>query len=212
MAIQMEVLFKAGNLAHLAWKPYSGAFSYRLYVGLSSGSLTLLYDNISALPSQMPADRGKIGVRAPIEDIQNLLGLTTESFLNTTFFFTVRYLDSAAVESPLVTADIIEVQPVGVAARTMRDDPSLFVQNYVFCPDLYRWVKMAGSSSGALATVTSGFYSANTVTEYTYDGTNLSTEKVYPSDATVAGSPAKLTTYEYSGSQVTKITITDSTV
>ena len=55
-------------------------------------------------------------------------------------------------------------------------------------------------------------YQINTVTEYTYDGTNVATIKTYLSDSTTAGSPAKLVSYQYSGSQITKVTVTDSTV
>jgi len=57
------------------------------------------------------------------------------------------------------------------------------------------------------------FFKSNITTEYTYDGTNLSTIKSYPSDSTTAGYPAKLTAYTYTGGGlVSKIQITDSTI
>jgi predicted membrane-bound spermidine synthase len=94
----------------------------------------------------------------------------------------------------------------------MKDDPTMNRHIYVFNDDVQRWVKTAGSSSGAIITDTADFYKASITTVYTYDGTNLSSTKSYLSDATAAGSAAKLTTYSYSGSQLTKVVVTDSTV
>jgi hypothetical protein len=94
----------------------------------------------------------------------------------------------------------------------MRDDPSINRHIYLFSNEDQKWIKGLGNSSGAAITSESALYADNIVKEYTYDGTDISTLKVYSSDATVAGSPAKLTTYTYIGGFLTKSITTDSTV
>jgi len=121
-------------------------------------------------------------------------------------------VNSVGSESAIADSRVVEVPPVGIIPRTMKDDPTMNRHPYVYSDELLRWVKTAGSSSGALITSASDFYEANITTDYTYDGTNLATKLSYLSDATTSGSPAKLTTYTYTGGDLTKVEITDSTV
>lgn len=209
----IEPLYKAVDLIKFGWSREPGAASYNIYVGQVSGSLSLIYENIPNVASQLPVGLGKVNYDVAIEDVRTLLSLvSTINFGNKTFFFAITYVDSVGSESALADSRVVEVPPVGIIPKTMKDDPTMNRHPYVFSDELLRWVKMAGSSSGALITSDSDFYKDNITTEYTYDGTNLLTEKSYLSDATTAGSPAKLTTNEYSGSQLIKVIVTDSTV
>jgi hypothetical protein len=207
----IEPLYKSASAIQFGWRPEPGAASYKVYVGLSATSLTLLASNISAQPSQASQDRGKVPYTAQASAVQALLG-TTLDFGNSTFFFAITYVDSTGASSLLANSTIVEVPPVGITTRFMKDDPTINRHVYYFSPDLQKWVKGVGSSSGAMVTDTADFFKANITTVYTYDTTNVKTTKSYPSDATTAGSPAKLTTYTYSGSQLTKVVIQDSTV
>lgn len=211
----IEPLYKAQNLITFGWARESGAVSYKVYVGILPGtsSLSLLAEDIPDVASRQPVGRGKVLYEAAIEDVQTLLSLaSTVNFTNKVFYFTITYVNSAGAESALADSSVVEVPPVGITPRYMKDDPSIRRQGFLYDDDNLRWVKRAGSSSGATITDPSDFYKANVTSEYTYDGTNLSTVKSYLSDATAAGSLAKLTTYTFTGSQVTKIEITDSTV
>lgn len=208
----IEPLYKTGDYIDFGWNPEPGATAYRMYVGLASGSMSLVYDNIGPDRSERAADRGKVPYRAEIADVLTAAGLTTGSFLDTVFWFAITYKNSVGAWSVLSDSTPVEVPPVGITPRFMRDDPTINRHNFVFSHDLQKWVKGAGTSSGALVVDTADFYKSNLTTEYTYDGTNVATVKSYSSDTSVAGSPAKLTTYMYTGSQVTKISITDSTV
>ena len=209
----IEPLYKTKNIIKFGWKPENGAASYKMYVGLSSINLTLLYSNISAQMSERSQDFGKVPYEVPIADVQTALGLVaTKDFSNTIFYFAITFVNAFGVESGIAGSTVVEVFPVGIGARYMKDDPTIFRQGYVFSLDSLKWSKMAGSSMGAVITDPSDFYKTNSITTYTYvDGTNIATIKSYLPDSTV-GSPAKLTTCTYLGSQLTKVVITDSTV
>ncbi len=209
----IEPLYKAVDLIKFGWSREAGAVSYNMYVGQTSGSLSQLYTDIPDVASKQPVGLGKVIRDATIEDVRSTLSLaSTVNFGNRTLYFAITYVDSVGAESALADSRIVEVPPVGITPKTMKDDPTIRRQGFVYSEDLLKWVKMAGSASGALITSESSFYSDNITTEYTYDGTNLSTEKSYLSDATTAGSPAKLKTYTYSGSDLIKVVVTDSTV
>ncbi len=209
----IEPLYKAVDLIKFGWSRESGAVSYKIYVGTVEGSLLEVAENISDVASQQPVGRGKVVYDVTIEDVREVLSLvSTVSFLNRIFFFAITYVNSVGSESALADSRVVPVPPTGILPKEMKDDPTIRRQGFVFSDESYRWVKMAGSSRGAVVTDPSDFYKANITTEYAYDGTNIDTVKSYLSDATAAGSPAKLTTYTYAGSQVTKIEITDSTV
>jgi len=209
----IEPLYKSPNLIKFGWKRETGAVSYKIYVGTVSSSLSLIVQNIPDIASKEPVGLGKVTFDIAIEDVRALLSLSSSvSFLNKIFYFAITYVDSLGAESDIADSSVVEVPPTGITPREMKDDPTIRRQGFVYNTELMKWVKMAGSSSGAVLTDPSDFYKANNTTDYTYDGTNVSTTLSYLSDATVTGSPAKLTTYTYSGSQVTKIQITDSTV
>lgn len=212
----IEPLYKSKNQIKFGWKPENGAVSYKMYVGLTpvAASLTILYPNISAIISENSQDLGKVPYTALITDVQTALSLaTTKDFSNTVFYFAITYVNAFGQESAIAGSTVIEVFPVGVGSRYLKEDPTIFRQGYVFSHDALKWVRMSGSSQGAVITDLSDFYKSNITTVYTYvDGTNVQTSLSYPSDATAAGSYAKLTTYTYQGSNVTKIVVTDSTV
>jgi len=211
----IEPLYKSQSIIKFGWNRESGAVSYKVYVGTLPGTATLLPLAVS-IPdsaSQQPVGRGKVIYDALIEDVRTLLSLaSTVSFANKIFYFAITYVDSVGSESALADSTVVEVPPTGITPKEMKDDPTMRRQGFVFNDGVLRWVKMAGSSRGAVITDPSDYYKANITTEYLYDGTNIDTIKSYLSDTTAAGSPAKLTTYTYSGSLVTKIEITDSTV
>jgi len=211
----IEPLYKSPNKITFGWEQETGAYGYKIYVGLgpSTSFMNLLYDNISPQASHETPTVGKVPYIADIEDIRDILGLaSTITFNNKLFYFTLTYVDSAGTESALADSTIIEVPPVGIIPKKMKDDPSINRHGYVFSDADLKWIKMAGTSSGGVIIDANDFYKANIVLEYTYDGTDLKTMKSYPSDATSAGSPAKLTTYTYTGGLLTKTEITDSTV
>lgn len=210
----IEPLVKTENYIDFGWNSEPGAVqAYKIYVGLAPISLTLLYPlGTPNLPSTNPGDRGKITKRVQITEVQSVLGLaSTQTFLNTVFYFAITYVDTTGSESPVADSRAVEVPPVGITPRTMRDDPSINRHGYVFSDGIQKWVKMAGSSTGGVCVDGSDYYKANVTTEYTYDGTDMSTAKSYLTDATT-GAPAKLTTYEYTGGLLTKVTVSDSTV
>lgn len=212
MVTFVEAFDKSKTKMLLGWSPEPAIVaSYNLYVGLTSGSLSQLAMNISPTASQLPMALKKVSYEVMVEDVQALLSLPiTADFSNIILFWAVTWVDRTGAESEM--SNVAEIPPAGVTIRTMKDDPSISRQLYGFSDELLRWVKLAASSGGALVTTTSSFYAPNTVTEYTYDGTNVATEKTYSADSTVAGSPAKLVTYEYSAGLVSKVTVTDSTV
>jgi len=221
MVTYLEPLTKTANQILFAWKPEQGgaAVTYNMYVGLTPTPSTLvqLYDKIAPYPSKNPRSLGKVAYTADIADVQAVLGLNAVmDFTNTVFYFTITYVDSTNTESNIDLSTVVKVNTVGIQPPYMKDDPSINRHMYVFCDDLpdigQRWVKAAGSSNGAVIVDTADYFKANITTVYTYDGTDLATTKSYPSDSTTPGSPAKLTTYTFSGGVVTKIAVTDSTV
>ena len=209
----IEPLYKTKNQIKFGWASESGATAYRIYVGLSSLTLVLLYDGLDAQASKSPVTLGKVACDVEIADVRTVLTLaSTVDFTNTVFFFAITYKDSVGSWSATTTSTIVEVPPVGIIPRYMKDDPTTNRHEYFFSDMVQKWVKAAGTSTGALYTSTSNFFADNLITDYVYDGTNITGEKIYPSDMTTAGSPAKLITYTYSGSNLIKKVISDSTV
>jgi hypothetical protein len=218
MQTAFEALWKSKEKMMAGWSPEPTVqvSSYNIYIGLAPvlSSLTLLKSGVSPYRSDVPQALKKVAVELQIAEVRTALGLsTTIDFSNTLFYFAITYLDSAMVESAIADSILVTVPPVGIGSRERNADNQVYESyNFGFCDQSQKWVKIAATTSGAILTSSSDFYSANITTEYTYDGTNVATIKTYPSDMTVAGSPAKLTSYSYSGSQVTKVVVSDSTV
>jgi len=210
----IEALYKNKDKIDFGWKPEPGAVSYNVYVGLAPGVMVSLATGIPSIPSDMARFLGKIPYSAQIADVRTALSLAaTVDFSTRVFYFAIVYTNALSVTSTLADSTIVEVPPPGIVSKAMKDDPSINRHIYFFSPEDQNWVKAVGSSSGALVVETADFFKSNITTVYTYDGTNLSTIKSYPSDATVTGYPAKLTTYTYNvGGLVSKIQITDSTI
>jgi hypothetical protein len=213
----IEPLYKATDRIDFGWKPEPGAVTYKVYVGLAPALMTLFVSGVDNMQSNRSMDLGKIPFSANIADVQSTLVLSTDyDFSNTVFYFAITYVDSGGTESPhtpIPALNIIEVPPVGVIPRNMKDDPTINRHPYVFSNDNQKWTKTAGSPMGAVIVDSADFFKSNITLDYTYDTTNLKTIKSYPSDATAIGSPAKLTTYTYgAGGLVSKIQITDSTI
>jgi len=210
----IEPLVKSPDKIQFGWKPVDSADTYKVYASQTSDptGMTLLAE-VSNQVSRLPTGLGMGVYDAEIADVQSALSLSSDlDFSNTILYFAVTYV-SGGVEDPISASEVVEVPPVGVTPKVMKDDPSIRRQGMVFSDSLQRWTKMMGSGAGAVVTDSCPLYAANTVSEFTYDGSgNVLTEKTYLSDRTSAGSPAKLKTYEYTGSDITKITITDSTV
>lgn len=213
MQSYIEPIHKSINEIKFCWAQESGATSYQIYVGVIPTSLTLLVSYIPDIPSKGPQGLGKVVYDVGIDIVRTALSLaSTVNFGNKVFYFSIIYLDSTGTPSSLADSTIVEVPPVGIIPKLMKDDPTTNRHGYVFNDSLQRWTKMMGSSSGAVIVDAADFYKTNLTIEYTYDGTNLSTIKSYPTDSTITGSPAKLTTYTYSSGQISKIVISDSTV
>lgn len=207
---------KAAENYTLGWKPMTGdVASYNLYVSLTSSvaGLTVIMQNINPHPAEIPTGRGRVTASVAIGAVRTALGLSADvDFTNIILYYAITTVDSAGSESALANSTISEILPVGIEPSQRKDDPTQYRQIFGFSDSSYRWVKAAVSSKGGLITDAADFYKANITTEYTYDGTNLAETKSYPSDKTSAGMPAKLTTYEYSGSDLIKVTVTDSTI
>jgi len=209
----IEPLLKSVNEIRFGWAREPGAVSYNIYVGVISTSLSSLVTGIPDIATKASTGLGKVVHVVGIDSVRTVLSLpATTNFGNKVLYFAITYVDSVGSESALADSTIVEVPPVGIISKLMKDDPTINRHGYVFSNELQRWSKMIGSSSGAVIMDTADFYKSNITTEYTYDGTNIETMKSYPSDATAAGSPAKLTTYTFSGSLLTKVVVTDSTV
>lgn len=214
----IEPLYKSDSKIQFGWtpEPVSNVASYKIYVGLVGlpGSLSLLVSNINPQASQSPVSLGKVAYDVTASSVQAVLGLSsTSDFSNTVFYFAITYVDTAGTESALADSRIVEVPPVGIMSKLRKEDPTANRHVFGFSDELQRWVKIMTSGKGGLITDPSDFYKANITTEYTYDGSgNVLTTKSYLSDMTMSGAPAKLTTYEYSGGNVSKIIIADSTV
>jgi len=215
MATTVDALQKSTSKLLLAWSPVLGVQSYNLYGGLVnlSGSLVLLKTTVPPITSQKPGEVGKIAVEVTIEEVRTTLSLTSiADFSNTQFFFAVTSMNTAGVWSAIADSPIATIPPVGITIKYQKDDPGGNRHMFGFSEEAWRWVKVMASSGGALVTDSNAFYAMNTVTAYTYDTTNVSSMKIFLSDHTTAGSPAKLYSYEYTGSLVSKVTVTDSTV
>lgn len=211
----IEPLYKSKSEIQFGWTPESGAVAYNVYVGLGPNQtlLTRLDSSVSNVPSNLTSSRGKIPYTVGASDVQSVLGLSSANdFSNRVFYFAITSINASNVESSLSDSTVVEVPPMGIIPKTMKDDPTINRHEYVFSDQIQRWTKAMGSSSGAVIVDSADFYKMNMTSVYTYDGTNLKTVKSYPSDATLTGMPAKLTTYTYSGSFVTKMVITDSTI
>lgn len=212
----IEPIYKTKTSIQFGWKREPGAKAYRIYAGLGPAAplLTLLpTPEISDIPDNTPATMGKVTYKVEIVDVQALLGVpATWDFSNKAFYFAIIYQDSVGSWSAIADSTIVEVPPVGITIKQMKDDPTINRHEFVFSDEIQRWTKMAGSSSGAVFVDSADFYKSNITIDYKWDGTNLSSIKSYPSDATSAGMPAKLTTYTYTGSTLNKVSITDSTI
>jgi hypothetical protein len=206
----IEAIYKSPDKIIFGWKPEPGAVTYKMYVGLTSTPLTLLYQNIPNTVSNDSVNLGKVPFTALALDVQTALSITGKDFSNTALYFAITFVNAANVESSLSVSTIVEVPPVGITTRYAKDDPTINRHLFVFNNDLQKWIKSLGTSDGNM--IVDDFYKTNLTTVYTYDGTNVSTMKQYLSDATTSGSYAKLTTYSYSGSLVTKVVVSDSTV
>jgi hypothetical protein len=218
MVTVIEPLYKAKDQITFGWvqEPGNVAVSYKMYVSLVSEptTMTLLYSDISIQVSRQSPTIGKVTQVAQIADVRTALSLpATADFSNKVLYFTLTYVNSVGATSALADSTVVEVTPVGILPKKyMKDDPAYNKHIFGFSDSDQRWAKLMATSSGALITSGSGFYADNVVNEYTWDGTSMATMKSYPSDATVAGSPAKLTTYTYTGGFLTKTVTVDSTV
>ena len=216
----VEVIRKTAVGLELGWKPEPGVnvINYKLYCSTvpTAASMSLLRDNIN--PAVKRADTPGLGkVYLPISqtEIQTVLG-SSVLLSETTIYLLLTYVDVSG-ESLLSASTIVEVPPTGIILEYLRDDPTINRSPFVFSHDRQRWVKTAGSSSGALITSSSIFNTSNEITEYTYDSSgSVATAKSYLPDATTAGCPAKLITYTYGDpswpTKPTKVVITDSTI
>ena len=213
----IEVLYKAADKISFGWNPEAptGILGYNMYVGqvAISGSMSSIVNNIAPQPSNSSQSYRKVTCDVTATEVQTVLGLpATLDFSNLLLYFTITYITGAG-ESPRADSTIVEVPPVGVNGRTMREDPSINRHLYGFSDEMQRWIKVAGTGNGALIVDNNPFYKSNMIMEYTRDSSgNVLTEKAYFSDRTMSGSPAKLITYDYDAGFVSKITITDSTV
>jgi hypothetical protein len=211
-----EALYKSTDNISLGWNPEPGNVSaYNLYVGYvpAAGSLTRLDSSIGSRPSTLPGNYGKVVIDVSLSDVSAALGSPlTGSFSNSLLYFALTTINSVGTESNISNSVVSEIPPVGVLARVQREDPTSNRHVWGFSDELQKWSKAAASGRGALITDPSDYYKANITTEYTWDGTNLASTRSYLSDLTASGSPAKLTTYEYTGSQLDKVIIIDSTV
>jgi len=220
MVTFIEPLYKDTEKIVFGWNPEPVTVTgYKVYVGLSSSASSLTYlATVGPTRSQSPSTVGKVVYESLIGDVQTALSIpTTWNFSNRVFYYAITYLDASGVESSIADSRVVMVPPTGILGKEMKEDPTINRHLYVFSDDRQRWVKMAGSSGGAVAVDSSEFYLLNTITERSYDASgNVTTSKTYLSDATFSGSYAKLVTYEYSDlsnpTKPTKITVTDSTV
>jgi hypothetical protein len=212
----IEPLYKSPASIVFGWKqePTAGPLdTYNVYVGTvgNVASLHALATKIPNVKDNATQTLGRVAYTANIANVQATLSLPASTdFSNKVFYFAITVV-IAGSESSLANSTIVLVPPVGITPKFMKDDPTQNRHGFVFNDDIQKWVKMAGSPSGAVVTDSADFYKSNITTVYTYSGSNVATTLSYLSDTT-SGSPAKLTTYTYSGSNVSKIVITDSTV
>jgi hypothetical protein len=205
----IEPLYKSKDSILFAWNPEPGAVSYTIYVGTTPvfAAMTSLVAGLHNAVGNNPAAPGKVAYKVTAASVLTALSLSTGDFSANAFYFAL------VSDNAIAPSRVVLVPPVGIMPPYMKDDPTINRHPYVFSSDLYAWVKAAGSSNGATIIDSADYYKSNITTEYTYDSSNVTSTKSYPSDATSSGSPAKLTTYSYNVlGKVTKIQITDSTV
>jgi hypothetical protein len=214
MVTYIEALYKSPQSILFGWKPEPGigpSASYNVYVGTNDSTVSLLASGIPNIVDNFPVTQGRISYKASLSSVLAVTSLSNVDFTNKVFYFAITDVVNGT-ESDINNSTVVEVPPVGITSKFMKDDPTMNRHGFVFNDDIQRWVKMAGSPSGATVTDSADFYKSNITTVYNYDGTNLSSTLSYLSDETTSGSAAKLTTYSYSGSQLTKVVVTDSTV
>jgi hypothetical protein len=213
----MEVLYKSREKLTAAWnsEPSIEVLSYNVYVGVVPvlTSLTLLKEGVPAYLSDTIGSLKKVACEVNITEVRTVLGLaSTVDFSSRVFYFAITYVDALG-ESAIADSILVELHPQGIGPKTRNCDNPMYERFcFGFCDDIQKWIKLQSTINGGLIISPSDFHKANITTEYTYDGTNLATMKSYPSDMTAAGAPAKLTAYSYTGSAVTKVIVTDSTV
>ena len=214
----IEPLNKTATQIQFGWNPESptGVASYNVYVGQMPNGLnpTPLVSGIGPRSSNEPGSYKKVTCDVSIDSVRNLLGIPTVfDFSTLVLYFAITYVDSYNNESALSASTVVEVPPVGIYGKTMKEDPTQNRHIFGFSDEIQRWIKVAATGKGALIIDSSDFFKANMITEYTRDSSgHVLTEKSYFSDRTTAGSPAKLTTYSYSSGFVSKTVIVDSTV
>jgi hypothetical protein len=190
--------------------------AYNVYVGqiANPSSLTKIA-SVSPIPDNMnPGNTGKVIYVADIALVQATLSISsTLNFSNLLLYWAITYVDDTGTESDINSSRVVEVPPVGVYGKTMKEDPTINRHGYVFSDDLQSWIKMAGSDCGATVIDACDLYKTNTITKYGRDNSgNILTELIYWSDRTSTGSPAKLITYSYDNNLVSQIVVSDSTV
>lgn len=214
----IEALTKSATKIYFGWAPEAtlDIASYNIYVGQVpvASTLTKLVIGIGPQANNDTIAYKKVAYEVSIESVRAALSLPlTSSFSNLLLYFAITYIDLNGTESPIASSTVVEVPPVGIYGKTAKEDPTSNRHIFGFSDSLQKWVKAASSSNGATIVDTSDYYKANMTSVYTYDGSNnVATIRSYFSDRTTTGSPAKLTTYTYSGTKVTKMVITDSTV
>jgi len=212
----IEPLNKTASQIQFGWNPEAptGVASYKVYVGQTPSSLSLLASGIGPRSSNEPGSYKKITYDVAIDAVRVLLGIPAiYDFSSLVLYFAITYVDSYGTESSLSVSTVVEVPPVGIYGKTMKEDPTQNRHLFGFSDEIQRWIKVAATSKGAVIVDSNSYFSANMITEYTRDASgNVLTEKNYFSDRTTAGSPAKLTTYSYAGGFVSKTVIVDSTV
>ena len=214
----IEPLNKTANLIQFGWKQEAttGISSYKIYVGQVSNpsSLTELVAGIAPLTSNQPGSYKKVTYDVTIDSVRTALSIpSTLDFSNLLLYFAITYVDTYGTESARADSIVVEVPPVGIYGKTMKEDPTQNRHIYGFSDELQRWIKTASTGNGALIIDSNDFYKANMITQYTRDTTgNVLTALSYFGDRTTSGSPAKLTTYTYSSGFVSKVVVSDSTV
>jgi len=214
----IEPLNKTADKIQFGWKSESptGVTSYNIYAGQvpAAASLTKLVSGIAPQTSNEPGSYKKVTYDVTIDSVRTLLGIpTTFSFANLLLYFAITYVDSYGTESAIADSVVVEVPPVGIYGKTMKEDPTQNRHIYGFSDELQRWIKGASTGRGALIVDTSDYFKANMITQYTRDSSgNVLTALSYFGDRTTAGSPAKLVTYDYTSGYVSMVTVSDSTV
>ena len=214
----IEPLNKTAGKIQFGWKQEAttGISGYNIYVGQvpAAASLTKIVTGVAPQVSSDPGTYKKVVYEVTIDIVRAALSISASyDFSNLLLYFAITYVDAYGVESAIDLSTVIEVPPVGIYGKTMKEDPTQNRHIYGFSDQLQRWIKAAASGTGALIVDTNDYYKANMITKYTRDSSgNVLTALSYFGDRTTSGSPAKLTTYSYSAGFVSKVAVTDSTV